>query len=142
MPLALDPNETYAVVLECDQEKPAETQPRFLFRYMSMRQWRDFAKFGEDRQALEKLPFETVLDQLLTQIKLHMAGWENMGRDYEPDELDAVITLTEAWELYYAARRQSRIGAEDKKKYESGLAKVSERSVPAACQENVTTGQA
>jgi len=47
MPLVLEPNSTFRVVLESDKPKPIEQQPYFEFKYLSGREWKKVAKIAD-----------------------------------------------------------------------------------------------
>ncbi len=142
MPLALDPNETYEVSLRTDADKPDAVRPRFRFRFMSAREWREYAKFGDDRDALAKAKDAgVILDELFRLLRLYLVGWENMGRAFASPDLDTLLTPGEAWELYYRARETVRLNPEDKKKFDSASGTGSESSAEGAIQADVKKNQ-
>jgi len=119
MPLALDPNETFEVVLDSDSGRP--DPPTFLFRYQTAREWREYVRLGDEEENLRSLGSDEVLRRLYEALAGVLVGWKNVldreGRpvSFRAEDLDAVTTVGEAWELYYAARRQSRLDADGKK---------------------------
>ena len=122
MPLALEPNATYDVVLSIDADKPEDRRPTFVFRYLSSRKWKELArltdKFEKDDSG------EAAIDAVFDVIRMVLAGWRNMigpdGKEipYNPAELDDMVTPAEAMELMMAAEGQVP-NVEDKKKLES-----------------------
>ena len=119
MPLVLEPNATYDVVLSSDAGKPKDKQPTFIFRYLSGREWKKLAKLSDEFD--QKTSGEKALDLVFRAIKMVLFGWRNMNGpdgkeiEYNPDELEAIVTPGEAVELMQAAVSQQP-SIEDKKK--------------------------
>jgi hypothetical protein len=119
MPIALEPDSVYDVVLSTDSGKPLEKRPTFVFRYLSSRKWKELTRLADG--------FETnksgagAIDSVFSVIRMVLVGWRNMtgpdGKEipYNPDEIDDLVTPAEAMELMMAAERQVP-GIEDKKK--------------------------
>jgi len=119
MPIALDPDSTFEVVLESDQNKPKENQPTFTFRVLTGRDWlrvtqlSDKAETGEDSV---KLVYQS--------IQVGLVGWRNMVKPdgseipFEPKDLDAILTPAEANEMLEHLMNQ-RLSLGDKKKSDS-----------------------
>jgi hypothetical protein len=120
MPIALDPRETFEIVLDSDVREVG-LAPTFIFRYLTVREWREIAPLGDDQAALSALSTVVAVDKLMAALRLNLIGWANVrDRDgeeiaYGPDRLEDVLTMGEAWELYFKARRQVRLGADEKK---------------------------
>lgn len=110
MPLALEPNETFKVVLEHDTKKAKEKQPFFEFRYLSGREWKKIAKQADKME--DSIDGAAAIDKVFDIIRSGLVGWDNMfGPDgkkisYQPKELDRIVTLTEAQELLFKFRNQ------------------------------------
>lgn len=145
MPLALDTNERFSVVLESDLGKPEGERPTFTFRFLSIREWREVAKVGDDKAALDAMAPDDALDAILDAIRLNLVGWRHMkdrrGKpiEFSYTELDTVLTLGEAWELYYSARRQNRLDPESKKNSESPSPTATAKSAASADPETAGT---
>lgn len=94
MPKLLDPDCTFKVVLKSDKEKHPDRA--FRFRALSAREFVSLAEVYEttadsDSQAIKKT---------CNAVRVGLVGWENMGdREYNPEELDDLVTLGEATEL-------------------------------------------
>ena len=122
MPLALEPNRTFPVILETDQNKP-EPRPTFYFKYLSGREWKSVAELSD--QLFGAASGAAAIDLIFGSLAKGLVSWENM---VDPDthdpipfnvtELDSIITLTEAHELMEKFRNQG-LEVEDKKKSES-----------------------
>jgi len=122
MPLALDPNETFDLVLETDREKP--DPPAFVFRYMTEREFLAHAAIGDDDELRSGLSSAEAMDRVHAALAANLVGWRNLrSREGEPipfapQRLPDLLTVGEMWELYYGARRQNRV--EDDEKNASG----------------------
>ena len=124
MPLVLEPNRTFPVVLEIDENKP-DPKPTFYFRYLNGREWREVAELS-DRMFAATSGAEAI-DKVYESLAKGLTGWENMVDPttgelipFDVKDLDRIVTLTEAHELMEKFRNQG-IGADDKKKSESPL---------------------
>ena len=118
MPLSTDPSRTFRIILESDKDKnPA---PAFIYRYSSCRELRIAEEYYKNLMAAKKDKdledqSQKMLFDLLT---LKLVGWENMGIKYNPKELESILTLPEAFELFFRMLDQ-RPTADVKKKLDS-----------------------
>ncbi|HEW78612.1 MAG TPA: hypothetical protein ENH34_01405 [Phycisphaerales bacterium] len=110
MPLALEPNQTFKVVLESDKSKPKEEQPYFEFRFLSGRKWKELTrkKIGKSKDGAD------ALDKLFELLKSGLTGWGNMidpdtGKsiDFDLKNLDRLLTMSEAGELLIKFQNQA-----------------------------------
>jgi len=123
MPMAIDPNQTFKIVLLSDQDKPKKEQPAFIFRHPTGRQWRQISGMQD---ALEECNGGAeVADKVFEAAGLVMVGWENMpapdGKGhlaFDIDRLEDVIGMVEAQELIFRILR-STPDFESKKKLKS-----------------------
>ena len=114
MPLAIDPNETFEVVLKSDQDKPRDEQTIFYFRYMSAREFIRTAAIGDmSREDQEALGTAELVKRIFAAIHVNLQGFIGPYIEKGSDMEDA-ITTHEAWELYYSARRQSKLSVTEK----------------------------
>ncbi|HUX00914.1 MAG TPA: hypothetical protein VMY35_08030 [Phycisphaerae bacterium] len=138
MPIALEAGETFKYVLRGDRNKPAESRPAFIFEYVTARQARAIARPLHELEKSDKTGTSEAFDALFKAIRANLVGWENMrGRDgkdipFAASELDAIVTLPEAWELYYGAHAGQRLDASEKNVSASPSDISSEISAPAA----------
>lgn len=127
MPLALDPQATFEVVLEYDAGKPPEARPCFVCRALSARVWRSLASAADevDRLREEKAGGGQALDVVFDKLQSAVVGWHRMvdveGFEvpFAPESLDLVLTISEAWELLFKILGQSRASGTDLKNSES-----------------------
>lgn len=111
MPLVLEPEHTFKVVLESDKEKPEDKRPYFEFPYLSGRKWKEIARKA---QAVRKSKTgEEAIDAVFELIRIGLVGWGNMtdpktGKEipFDKKELDSILTLKEANELLVKFRNQ------------------------------------
>ncbi|HET6442168.1 MAG TPA: hypothetical protein VFH53_07310 [Phycisphaerae bacterium] len=116
MPLPLSCSETFDVVLKSDAAKtPA---PTFVFRYLSLREWREAAWLYDDERT-EKMKAVDLLDSIVKVLRVNLVGWRDLGVPFDPDGLDAVITIGEAWQLLGLSRRQHEVSASEKNAFAS-----------------------
>jgi len=131
MPLTCDPDSTYDVVLEIDKDKEPDKQPKFIFQYLTGRKWKEVANLSDAFD--EAKGGAAMLDLAFDTIKVALIGWKNLtnskGEDipFNLNELDNILTMTEATELMQAAVSQN-VTVEDKKKLESQSDSSTEQS--------------
>lgn len=128
MPIALDPNETVDVVLPGDAEKPAESRPTFIARYLTSREKKVVEKLVREASAdIEKSENIAKLDAALA---LQLVGWRNLlDRQGQPIAfevvkdsagsrliVDDVLTDEERFDLCLGALTAVGMGELDKKK--------------------------
>jgi len=110
MPRALEPGVTYPVVLACDKDKTPP--PTFLFRAATAREWRSIAA---TRSGLDAKTLVEHIDETVTAVRLTLAGWKDLGVEFDTAELDNVVGPFELAELLAAVITQGGVSAEEKK---------------------------
>lgn len=122
MPLALEPGEPFAIVLECDKDK--SPQPRFLYRALSCREWRVAAKASA--AMTDASNGADALDQLFGILQAGLLGWENMTDPqtgdkvpFNPADLDTLLIIPEAMELMEKIMEGARPDSDAKKNSDS-----------------------
>ena len=119
MPLVLEPNQIFKVVLESDKSKPENKRPYFKFRYLSGRDWKKLAKTadGINKAKTGEQAINVIFELLVT----GLVGWGNMVDpkthkkiEFNKDNLDQLVTMKEANELLVKFRNQG-IEVEDLK---------------------------
>ena len=118
MPLVLDPTETFDVVLRGDQASPAPAT--FVFRYMSAREIGKTAQLDDAEKLRASRDTAKVIGMLIQAVAMNLTDWRNV-RDrsgeaipFAPERLDEILTVGELWELFYSARRQSKLSVPEK----------------------------
>lgn len=122
MPIALEPKETFEIILESDKGKPRETQPRFIYRHLTCRQWRELGRL-QDQMELQKNADE-VMDKLFAAASTNLVSWVNMVHPqsgpivFSIKKFEDIITMTEAQEIIVMLIKHGTTPA-DKKKFDS-----------------------
>lgn len=131
MPLALDSNETAAVALRSDADKPEAERPVFLFRHLTRKQRRQVDAWMAEVDAAETdEAVESLLDKV---ILLGLSSWRNMGVAYDPAKLDEILTGAEKMELALVYPREvTQVELSKKKASASPPSPDTAASVPAA----------
>jgi hypothetical protein len=124
MPIALEPIETFQIILECDKDKPRETQPQFIYKHLTCRQWRKLAAFHDRLDALKNEQaggIDKIVDEVVRAATTNLIGWVNMidpqggPIPFSLDNFEDIVTMPEAQELIVKLLSQ-RLSFEDKKK--------------------------
>lgn len=118
MPIFLEPDQRFAVVLDSDKDK--SPQPTFWAKSQSMRGQQSVA------DTLDLLSTETALtagelfEKTVGKLADVFVDWSNMGdRKYGSDELYEVLTYQEARELLSKVMYNQHVTTEEKKSSES-----------------------
>ena len=114
MPIFLEPDKKFDVVLSADRDKPADKRPTFMVRSQSMRGHQEIAevldKLHESEATVESL-FE------LTSAKLAevVTGWRNMGDVKPATDFRDFLTYQEARELLMLVMHNQYVTPDEKK---------------------------
>lgn len=124
MPRALEPNLTFDVVLESDQDKPTAEQPAFVYRTLNGREWRKMAALSDRMDAGGFSSSGEPLDVIFDVCSIGLVGWRNMNGPsgeiaFNPKDLDLLIDPIEAQELMREVMKGNQVSPSDKKKSES-----------------------
>ena len=120
--LAMDPNNTFEIFLECDKEKPKAERPCFVYHYLTGRQWLKVAEVQEKLTEHESMA--ALVDSVYGGCRVGLVGWKNLnGPDgaeipFDANMLEDILTLKEAQELVLAVQNNGPT-VEDKKKFDS-----------------------
>ena len=131
MPLATDPNQTFKIVLKSDKGK--DNPPAFIYQFSSCRELRKANEYYKKLMAAktDKALDDTGQKKLFELLKKKLVGWENMTVKYNPLELESLLTLPEAFELFFRMLEQHPT-LDDKKKLDSQSQCSSGKSAKAA----------
>ena len=113
MPVSMDKNSFFNVVLKTDKDKAKK--PSFKFRYMMGDEW---IKLVPDIDGLaESESGVSAGESIFNTLEGLIVGWSNMGEKvHGKDKVASFITIQEAHELLNAAFSNNQITAEDEKK--------------------------
>lgn len=114
MPLALEPGQRCAVVLDSDVSKPADSRPTFYVKALSMRE--QLRLSDEMDAALAHGKAEKIFDAACELLSKYLLGWSNMGSfTFGTDDLRDLLAHHEARELLRKVLSNSHLQPEEKK---------------------------
>ena len=118
MPVFLEPDQKFPVVLASDKDKPVESRPTFFARSQSMRGQRRISvvldRLTDDKEVTASQLFDDVIEALGGVL----TGWQNMGQPYTKEALEDVLSYTEARELLRLVAYNQHVTPEEKKSSE------------------------
>jgi hypothetical protein len=119
MPLCLEPNQQFPVVLDCDAEKPQDVRPTFFAKSQSMRGQQKIGEVLDLWTNNDALTITELFDSTIDVLRGVVVGWKNMGaNEFSHDALRDVLTYTEAREMLRKVMYNQHITAEEKKSTE------------------------
>lgn len=113
MPVFLEPNQSFAIVLDRDKDKPAESRPEFFAKSQSMRGMRAIAAFLDRDKSSET--FDQIIDKTIDELAKHITGWRNIAEPFGRESLESVLAYTEALELLRKVMLNQHVGPDEKK---------------------------
>lgn len=116
MPRSLDPESKLILVLDCDVDKPEETQPRIFAKSPTLGTQRRLVKLLSQ---LGTGDISEKVDAIVDAVMLCLTGWENIPLEFSREAVEDVLNLDEVVEVLSFLASQSTATAEDKKKSES-----------------------
>lgn len=135
-----DPKTTFPHVLACDAREPRSRQVRWFLRNLTQGEWARYAALarrpGGPGEAPDELDGSEAVAALFDSLRLILAGWrgavdaEGNAAAFDPARLEEVLTLAEAWELYYAGLQRLELTGDDRKN--SGSPRPSDSGASAA----------
>jgi len=122
MPIALEPGQQFAIVLDSDAAKPKESQPTFFAKSQAMR---GQLKVGQVLDLYTENP-DITIDELFSKtidaLCDVLIGWKNMsGIEYSKESLADVLSYTEARELLRKVMHNQYLNHDEKKSSEQQL---------------------
>ena len=129
MPLAIDPNALFRIVLNSDKDK--EKPPTFVYRYLTGRQWRSIAEIQDKMDESGSIPI--LVDSVYKAVATGLVDWENMidrqGEKikFDTKKLEDMVGVIEAQELIVKLLKQTP-DDNDKKKLDLQLDSNSKES--------------
>jgi len=115
MPLFLEPDQSFPIVLDCDKDKPAETRPTFYAKSQSMRGQRKISE-AMDKVFDETIKLSDMFSTVLAELEEVLVGWSNMGSyAFCRESMEIVLNYQEARELLRKVLSNQHVKAEEKK---------------------------
>lgn len=119
MPLFLEPDQKYPIVLDSDADKPKESQPTFYARSQSMRGQQKIGQVLDLWTDNVDLTVEALFDATVKVLEDVVIGWRNMGdKQIGKDSLRDFLTYQEARELLRKVMYNQHITTDEKKSTE------------------------
>ena len=114
MPISLEPNLKFPVVLDSDADKPADVRPTFYSRSLTMREQQKLSE--EMDESLRDKTTEQIFKATCDLLKKYLAGWANMGPfAFEDCDVQALLSHNEARELLRKILANQFVQADEKK---------------------------
>ena len=114
MPISLEPNLKFPVVLDSDADKPADIRPTFYSRSLTMREQQKLSE--EMDESLRDKTTEKIFQATCDLLKKYLAGWANMGPfAFEDCDVQALLSHNEARELLRKILANQFVQADEKK---------------------------
>jgi hypothetical protein len=115
MPRSLDPNAKLTLVLACDVDKPAATQPKIFASAPTLNQQRKLVGL---LTSLEQGSIAEKFDAIIDAAAICLTGWENIPVEFSRDTIGDVLNLEEIVEVFHFLVAGSLPSPDDKKKSE------------------------
>ena len=137
MPVAADPTQTAPYVLAQHRTLPEAERPTFRLRFLTVRQARDMSRLF--REAMDAGDDDAYLSKLLEAAQIAVVGWERFDVEYDPDQLDAIVTTMDLIELCRDGPLAVSMAEGEAKKSAWQSESSSGESAPAASPESAST---
>lgn len=114
MPILLEPDATFEIVLDSDKDKPTASRPTFTAMAQSMRGQRQILEIV-DLLYRESVTVDELFDKTLAKLREVIVGWKNMGKPFSVEALEDVLTFGEARALLSKVAYNQRMDPDEKK---------------------------
>lgn len=115
MPISLEPDKRFPVVLDCDKDKPKESRPTFYVLSQTMRGHEAILQTIDCKYEAD-ITVAEVFERTCQKISEVLVGWSNMGNAvFGQTDIRDLLTYDEAVELLRKIGRNSHIEPEEKK---------------------------
>jgi hypothetical protein len=116
VPIFLEPDQRFPIVLASDKDKPVESRPTFFAKSQSMRGQRRICNVLDRMTSDESVKPDELFDDALNVLSEVLVGWKNMGDNaFGRDGLEAVLSYAESRELMRLVAYNSHVDPEEKK---------------------------
>ena len=116
MPVFLEPDCKFPVVLDSDADKPIETRPTFYAKSQSMRGQKRIADVLDRLTTDKDVTTDELFSDVVEALAVAFTGWENMnGIEFSKDSLYNVLSYSEARELLRKVMHNSHVTTDEKK---------------------------
>lgn len=116
MPLFLEPEQRFPIVLDSDKDKPAATRPTFYAKSQSMRSQRKLFEEINSVFDWENKTTEQIFAESKETLFKNLLGWANMGGyEFSLESIEEVLSLQEVREILRKISTNQHVGPEEKK---------------------------
>lgn len=116
MPLFLEPDQRYPIVLDSDEGKPVESRPTFFAKSQSMRGQEQVGRVLDMWTDQPEITVSELFESTVNLLGSILVGWKNMGDlAFSVEEVRNVLTYTEARELLRKVMYNQHITPTEKK---------------------------
>ena len=114
MPISLEPDKRFPIVLDCDKDKPKELRPTFYALSKTMSEHVSLMEFVDN--VYKDNTVAGVFDAICGKLDEVIVGWENMGRfQFGRDSFASMLTHLEAMDLLRKVAHNAHLEPEEKK---------------------------
>lgn len=114
MPIALEPNQQFPIVLSSDADKQLESRPTFYTRALTIREQRKLS--AELDAAIKHATANEIFDHTCRTLREYIVGWSNMGNHkYGESDFEDIVSHSEARELLHRVLATQYATIEEKK---------------------------
>lgn len=113
MPISIEPNQLFPIVLDCDKDKPSP--PTFWARSQSMRGQLRVAKVLDRWVTESEVTPEQLFSDAVDVLSEVIVRWDGMPVEFSKDALWDVLTYQEARELLRKVAHNEHMTPEEKK---------------------------
>jgi hypothetical protein len=118
MPVFLEPDQKFPIVLACDKDKPAESRPTFFAKSQPVRGQRRIANVLDRLTQDKEVTSDQLFDDAIEELGRVLTGWQNMGQPYSKEALEDVLNYQECRELLRLVSYNQHVTLEEKKSSE------------------------
>jgi hypothetical protein len=116
MPVFLEPDQSFPVVLESDRDKPADSRPVFFAKSQSMRGHERILAVLDSLRNDENITPAELFANTCAALGTVLTGWRNMsGHEFSVDAIRDVLTYQEARELLLKVAYNQHMTSDEKK---------------------------
>jgi hypothetical protein len=115
MPIALDPEQRFPLVLDCDKNKPTDSRPTFFVKALSMREQ---VRLSASIDAIfeDAKSSEVICDRTVDVFSQYVVGWSHMGpHQFGSADIRDFLTQQEAMEILRKIMSNNHLTQEEKK---------------------------
>lgn len=115
MPISLEPDKRFPIVLDSDMDKPKESRPTFWAKSQTMRGHEDVLA-AIDYKHEPEVTVADIFEKTCSKLSEVIVAWSNMGQHvFGETQYKDLLTYDEAVELLRKVGRNAHIEPEEKK---------------------------